>query len=680
MPMRRFQQAVKGLFMCCSLLLCFSAMADNQKPDFSISPAPEWIEFKSVELKPIDKEQSSETYLAYEVFRDISQPKEVFTFRLSAQINNSQGVEELSQVSASFYPSYEEVHWHAIDIIRDGKVTSRLNREDFNVFQQEDELDSKIYDEEWRVMSVLKDVRVGDIVSYSYSIIGQNPIFGDNKLGYASLNFGVPIGYTNLIIRAQKQQPLHFKMHNFQAELQEYEKDNLAYYQLEQSDVPAYTSEDYMPDSEVIARTLEFTSFNDWAEVNKWAQGLYEDKYQLDDALKANTQKWKSSSASKLDYVNQAIRFVQKDIRYWGIETGVNSHLPSFPTETASRRYGDCKDKAVLLTALLRENDIESYPALVSGSKTGFVFERLATPSAFDHVITTFFVDGQQYWVDGTRDSQGTELANISHPDYKGALVIRDGENKLSKMEAGVESQYINEVEIAHSYVIDALKNEVQLEITSVFRGSVADSMRRYTNTNTTKSMDNNSLQYFSTYYDDIEIAKPSTVNDDLEANTLTTVSNFLIKNVGESKSARIEYYFYQPELREYTFLPKSRERHQAFSLLYPFDFKSTMTVKTTTEQKPMWSSLSTFEEDYGEFTLAKKSTSGEVSVTQEIAYVNTTDRVEPDSFDRFKKNLEDTLNNAMIQVWLPKNSATHATTKKRVKSMMKNILKRKQQ
>lgn len=679
MHIRRKQSFFYHLFFISSLFVCFSALADTDKPDFEITPKPEWIQFKQVDVKPIENEQSSETYLAYEVFRDLSQQDEIYTFHLSAQVNNTQGIEELSQVYASFYPTYETVQWHSIDIIRDGKVTSRLNRDDFNVFQPEDDIDSKIYDEEWRVLSVIKDVRVGDIVSYSYSVIGQNPIFGDHKLGRVSLSFGVPLEYTNLIIRTQKQQPLYFKMHNFQAEMQNFEKDGLTYYQLEQHNIPAYVSEDYMPESEVISRSLEFSSFKNWSEVNKWAQALYDDKYQLDELLKKHAQEWKKASASKIDYANQAIEFVQKDIRYWGIETGVNSHLPSFPSETAARRYGDCKDKAVLLTALLRDNGIEAYPALVSGSKTSFVFERLATPSAFDHAITTFFIDGKQYWIDGTIDSQGTQLANITHPDYKGALVIRDGESQLSTMEPGSDSQYINDLNVSHEYLVDSAKDEVTLRIVSVYRGGIADSMRRYTNTNTTQKIDNNSLQYFSTYYDSIEIAKPSTVVDDPKSNTVTHETHFLIKNAGEDKSARVEYFFYLPELREYSFLPNNRARHQAYELLYPFDFTSKMTVKTVDEQKPLWSSYTSFEKDYGEFSLAKEGSLTGAVVVQEMTYVNKADRVEPEAFDSFKKALETTLNNAGVEVWLPKNTATQSSTKKRVKSLMQNILKRNQ-
>lgn len=679
MPICRVQQATKFLIILWSLVVSASVLANNEKPDFSISPSPEWIQFKAVSLKPINTQQSSESYLAYEVFRDISQPLEVFTFRLATQINNTQGIEEQSQVSALFYPSYEKIHWHTIDVIRDGKVMSRLNRDDFNVFQQEDELDSKIYDEQWTIMSVLQDVRVGDIVSYSYSIIGQNPIFNEHKLGKVSQNFGVPMDYTNFIVRSQKDQPLYFKMHNFQADMVKTERDGLTYYQLERFEIPERSREDYVPDSDVVFQHIEYSSFKDWGEVNQWAKRLYDDKYQLDEALKTRAKQWKQTAKNSLDYISQAVRFVQKDIRYWGIETGVNSHLPSLPSETASRRYGDCKDKAVLLTALLRENGIESYPALVSGSNTSFVFKRLATPSAFDHVITTFFLEGKQYWIDGTIDSQSTALPNITHPDYKAALVIRDEESELSTMNPGVDTQYLNAVDVSHHYTIDAAKKEVALTITTKFSGGLADSMRRYTNSNTTQSVDNNNLQYFSNYYNDISIAKPSDIHDDLDNNIVTSTTYFTLKNVGEEKSARIEYSFYQPELREYSFLPNSRERQQAFSLLYPFDFKASMTVTTLDEQKPMWASEATYEEDNVEYVLSKKATSDDTSISQGMHYVHKADRVAPESFDRFKKNLEDTLNNAVVNVWLPKNTATQASTKKRVRSMMQNILKRNQ-
>jgi transglutaminase-like putative cysteine protease len=43
-------------------------------------------------------------------------------------------------------------------------------------------------------------------------------------------------------------------------------------------------------------------------------------------------------------------------VRYTGVEFGEAAIVPRKPSETLERRFGDCKDKAPLLVAMLREH------------------------------------------------------------------------------------------------------------------------------------------------------------------------------------------------------------------------------------------------------------------------------------------------------------------------------------
>ena len=45
---------------------------------------------------------------------------------------------------------------------------------------------------------------------------------------------------------------------------------------------------------------------------------------------------------------------------------GTNSHQPTPASETLALRYGDCKDKTVLLISLLKALGVEAHPALVN--------------------------------------------------------------------------------------------------------------------------------------------------------------------------------------------------------------------------------------------------------------------------------------------------------------------------
>jgi hypothetical protein len=59
------------------------------------------------------------------------------------------------------------------------------------------------------------------------------------------------------------------------------------------------------------------------------------------------------------------------EVRYTGVELGAGSIVPRPPAETLRRKFGDCKDKAVLLAALLRKLDI---PGWVSSTMRSWSF------------------------------------------------------------------------------------------------------------------------------------------------------------------------------------------------------------------------------------------------------------------------------------------------------------------
>ena len=65
-----------------------------------------------------------------------------------------------------------------------------------------------------------------------------------------------------------------------------------------------------------------------------------------------------------------ALKYAQQQIRYVGLEMDSNSHVPTAPEETLKLKYGDCKDKASILMAILAALEIETCPVLVGAEFT----------------------------------------------------------------------------------------------------------------------------------------------------------------------------------------------------------------------------------------------------------------------------------------------------------------------
>ena len=102
---------------------------------------------------------------------------------------------------------------------------------------------------------------------------------------------------------------------------------------------------------------------------------------------------------------------------------------PRSISETLSSRFGDCKDKTVLLTSVLRHFGLDAEPALTGISQGRAADTYLPGVAAFDHVIVRLETGGETYWLDPTRSYQRGQLQDRSlyQPDYGFALPLEEG-------------------------------------------------------------------------------------------------------------------------------------------------------------------------------------------------------------------------------------------------------------
>ncbi len=157
-------------------------------------------------------------------------------------------------------------------------------------------------------------------------------------------------------------------------------------------------------------------NFKTWSDVARWTTSLYEPQVIVDDAVAAKAQELTAGQTSELDKIRAIAGFVQ-NLQYISIDIGVgsgNGYRPRPSNLVLSRGYGDCKDKANLMRAMLRSLKIDAYPiAIFSGDPT-FVREEWASPAQFNHCIIAVKV------------GDSTNAATIIKHEKLGRLLIFD--------------------------------------------------------------------------------------------------------------------------------------------------------------------------------------------------------------------------------------------------------------
>ena len=123
-----------------------------------------------------------------------------------------------------------------------------------------------------------------------------------------------------------------------------------------------------------------------WNEAGSWYAQLASGRRTATPELQAKVHQLVDGKADPVERIRTLARFAQRDVRYVAIEIGIGGWQPHAAADIFTNRYGDCKDKATLLAAMLHEIGVESYYVLVSTDR-GVVDRDFATLSNFNHVV-----------------------------------------------------------------------------------------------------------------------------------------------------------------------------------------------------------------------------------------------------------------------------------------------------
>ncbi len=157
-------------------------------------------------------------------------------------------------------------------------------------------------------------------------------------------------------------------------------------------------------------------NFANWVDVSKWASSLHDPQAILDDAVAAKARELAADAKSELEII-RAIGAYAQGLQYISIDIGVghgNGYKPRPSTTVLSRGYGDCKDKANLMRALLKAMKIDAYPVAIYSGDPSFVREEWASPRQFNHCIIA------------VRVSDATKAAPIVEHPTLGRLLMFD--------------------------------------------------------------------------------------------------------------------------------------------------------------------------------------------------------------------------------------------------------------
>jgi len=532
-----------------------------------------WVnQIEATNLELIDDNGGYQYYLI-DYQNNIS--KETLYSHFVIKILNAEGIQSNSDVTVSFDPSYQKVIFHKILINRGGKIIKKLGTSEIKLLQRETSLERSLYDGSLSAVINLTDVRENDIIDYSYSVVGFNPIKNGNYYANYYQQYSVPVNriYTRLVI--DEKDGLEVKTYNEANEPVVKKDDNLLEYIWDNEGLDAKLYDNNVPNWYDPCKRVSVSTISKWTDVVNWALPLYqysEDRIQdIDLEIDANIP--------LRIKIMKLIRLVQDEVRYLGFESGINAFKPHNPLSVWNQRYGDCKDKSLLLVSLLRKEGVESHPLLVNSVLKSEVQHSLPNPNVFDHCIVQYKYKGKNYFVDPTIANQGGDVDNLWLPNYSLGLLIKPGEKEL----ISIPNSEKGEISIKEVLKINSIGGVAELTVFSKYKGSRADRFRKYFNTNSFEFIQKEYLNFYSSLYPGIEVTKELTFLDDKRDNdnVVSTKETYLINDfwIDSEKEALIYFEIYPLVLEGEINYTKSPGRSMPYYMGSPFLFTQTTKV-----------------------------------------------------------------------------------------------------
>ena len=552
--------------------------------DFRITAVPDWVVPIDADVHasaPLDEVRNGAYYLLSDQQVKVDGQDRQRFIHIAAKALNETGVEQIANVEIGFDPTYQRLRLHSIVLRRDGRSVSKLSAGAVKVLQREANLERQLLDGTKTAHVFLEDVRVGDVVEYAYTLSGVNPVFQGRHSGRFDMQWSSPLHRMHARLLWPEGRALHLKNMNAPPQAVQRQLGNYREYVWAADKVAPLHWSAGTPSWFDPYMAVAWSEYENWAAVAKWAVPLYRVPDTLSAELKAQVERIAREGRTPAERLAAALLYVQKSIRYLGMEIGTGSYVPTAPAKVLERRFGDCKDKTLLTLTLLQALGIEARPALVNTRMRRGMTEQSPSPNQFNHVMVRARVDGRDYWLDPTWAPQVGNLDNLAQANYGHALIVDADTQDLQAMPQSAATRNVKRLH-AEFDITAGMDQPVRYTMTTVLQGVSAESMRSTLASESAQQLQKSYLNYYADSYPGITALAPFSVSDEKDVNRLTITERYQIADFWKTSEEhkRREVLIDLPDMYDYLRAPRDLIRHAPLAVAHPLDIEVVTEVR----------------------------------------------------------------------------------------------------
>lgn len=266
---------------------------------------------------------------------------------------------------------------------------------------------------------------IGSIIDYQYEVREKKPLIP----GHFSTEWlpakGIPSIESAFILAAPRDMPLYFFTPG--GTKPEHIPGNqwISYFWRRMALPPVDIEPQMQFDREKMG-WVGITTMHGWDAITSWYWRLLESRMHNKKRSMLLADSLVKNCTSSTDSTEAIFDWVLNNIRYVSISLGTGAYEPRTPDEVITTKYGDCKDKAVLLLAMLGHIGVNACPVLVRPKPLGPVIEEIPGISEFSHMIVAVENEGDYIWADATAEHYKIGTLPLAEQGTRALLFDRD--------------------------------------------------------------------------------------------------------------------------------------------------------------------------------------------------------------------------------------------------------------
>ncbi|MDD5430559.1 MAG: DUF3857 domain-containing protein, partial [Candidatus Omnitrophica bacterium] len=331
----------------------------------------------------------------------------------------------LAEVEVGYDSTYQRVELEfARTITKDGKVVYAGGE---NIRDVSRYLNFPLYSNSRAFIVSMPAVDVGAIIEYKLKIYSSKLVNEKDFSFIYRLREAYPIFKASFRLIVPKKTQPRFKFFNpgYAKEINlepvmSQDADNNIY-SWEFKEVKSIIPEYAMPPESMINPAFAVSSFSSWGQIYTWWKSLYKGKLDLGKDALAAVEGLIKGKADDYQKAKSIYEFVAQNIRYVAIEYGDSGYEPHSAQEVFTNRYGDCKDQAILLVAMLKKAGLSAYPVLIP-TRQVYPAEESFPSLNFNHAICAVQIEGKLIFMDPTAET--TSFGRIPSSDQDRKVLV----------------------------------------------------------------------------------------------------------------------------------------------------------------------------------------------------------------------------------------------------------------